>query len=504
MARRWNTRAALMIALGALSISTSALADSFVIVNARLVDGTGAAAKAGALRVRDGRIVALGDLVPARGEAVVDARGQVLAPGFIDTHSHHDRGLDKLRDALTATSQGITTIVVGQDGFSEGPLRQVFGAFARAPAALNLASYSGHNTLRASVLGKDFRREASAAEVKAMQRRLADDMRAGSLGLSTGLEYDPGIYSARSEVIALARTAAAHQGRYISHIRSEDVGLDAALDEIIEVGRAARLPVQVSHMKLALVDRWGSAGAVLARLDKARGEGIDITADVYPYEYWQSNLTVMFPKRDFTDLAASEFALTHLSTPEGMLISGYAGDPSLVGKTIGQIAAARGKSPAQTYLDLINASPNKGEDDMVIGTSMRTDDVANLLLWPHSNVSSDGMLVDRHPRGAGSFTKVLAWLVRREGRLSLESAVAKMTGLAARHMGFADRGTLAPGMAADLVLFDPATVADRATIADPGALSAGISKVWVNGQLVYADGQATTARPGKVLRRKGR
>lgn len=488
----------------ALMISPAALAEDFVIINARLVDGTGAPARAGALRVRHGKIAALGDLVPAKDETVVDARGLVLAPGFIDTHSHHDRGLDKLRDAVTVTSQGITTIVVGQDGSSAGPLRKVFAAFAAAPAAPNFASYSGHNTLRAAVMGKDFRRVATPAEVRAMQRLLTADMRAGGLGLSSGLEYDPGIYSAPSEMIALARTAAAHKGRYISHIRSEDVAIDAALDEIIEIGRTARLPVQVSHMKLALVDRWGGAGQLLKRLDAARAKGVDITADVYPYEYWQSNLTVLFPKRDFTDIAAAKFALTSLSTPEGMLISDYAGDPSLVGKTIGQIARQRGTSPAQTYLDLIKASPSKGEDDMVIGTSMRSDDVAELILWPHSNISSDGMLVDRHPRGAGSFTKVLAWLVRREGRLSLESAVAKMTGLAARHMGFADRGTLAPGMAADLVLFDPDTVADRASFADPGALSVGIAKVWVNGELVYADGQTTSARPGKVLRRKAK
>lgn len=488
----------------ALMISPAALAEDFVIINARLVDGTGAPARAGALRVKDGKIAALGNVVPAKDETVVDARGLVLAPGFIDTHSHHDRGLDKLRDAVAVTSQGITTIVVGQDGSSAGPLRTDFAAFAAAPAAPNFASYSGHNTLRAAVMGKNFRRVATPAEVRAMQRLLTADMRAGGLGLSSGLEYDPGIYSAHSEMIALARTAAAYKGRYISHIRSEDVAIDAALDEIIEIGRAAGLPVQVSHMKLALVDRWGGAGQLLKRLDAARAQGVDITADVYPYEYWQSNLTVMFPKRDFNDLAASHFALTSLSTPEGMLISGYAGDPSLVGKTIGQIAQQRGTSPAQTYLDLIKASPSKGEDDMVIGTSMRSDDIAELTLWPHSNISSDGMLVDRHPRGAGSFTKVLAWLVRREGRLSLESAVAKMTSLAARHMGFADRGTLAPGMAADLVLFDPAEVADRATIADPGALSVGIAKVWVNGELVYADGQATSARPGKVLRRKAK
>lgn len=504
--RAWLTmfRVGLAIIVAAFADVAVASGDDFIVVNAVIVDGTGAPARSGNVRVHDGRIATIGDVFPREGEQVVDARGLVLAPGFIDTHSHHDEGMSDHPDAIAAISQGITTIVVGQDGVSHRPLRDYFRAYEQNPAALNIASYTGHGSIRATVMGEDYRREATAVEVRAMGRLLAADMRAGSLGLSTGLEYDPGIYSSRQEIVDLALIAAAHRGRYISHIRSEDIALDAAIEELIDIGRRARLPVQISHMKLALTDHWGSAARVLARLDAARAEGVDVTADVYPYEYWQSDLTVLFPQRDFTDIAAAEFALTHLSTPEGMLLSQYDADPTLVGKTIAQIAAERGSSPAQTYLDLINESLRTQTANRVIGASMHRDDVANLILWPHSNVSSDGMLVDRHPRGAGAFTRVLAWLVRGERRLSLEAAIAKMTADAARHVGITGRGVLARGMAADMVLFDPDAVADRATIENPAEISVGIDRVWVNGVLVFADRQATGARPGRALRRGGR
>lgn len=501
---RWAPILLLVATLSLASPAAALPAASFIVVNASVIDGTGAPARPGALRVRGGRIESLGNIVPAQGELIIDARGLVLAPGFIDSHSHHDLGLDKSPDALVALSQGITTIVVGQDGSSQAPLAKIFADFERLPASLNLASYSGHGTLRSAAMGKDYKREATPAEVGTMQRLLTADLRAGGLGLSTGLEYDPGLYSSLSEVIALARTAAAHKGRYISHIRSEDVAIGPAIEEIIEVGRQARLPVQVSHMKLAIVDRWGTAKEFLERLDRARAEGVEITADVYPYEFWQSNLSVLFPKRDYTDLAASEFALAHMARPEGIVLTDYSADPAIVGKSLAEIAKSRGKPAAQVYLDLINASPTKGEEDTMIATSMTTADIADLMAWPHSNVASDGMLAGTHPRGAGSFPKVLAWLVRADKKLSLETAVHKMSGLTAAHMGFVDRGTLEPGMAADLVLFDPSTTTDHATLDQPRALSTGIDCVWVNGVLVFADGKATGKRPGRVIRRHSR
>jgi N-acyl-D-amino-acid deacylase len=476
-------------------------AASTLIVNAQIVDGTGSAPKMGAVRIERDTIVAIGALRARKGEKVIDAKGQTLSPGFIDTHSHHDIGLNKHRDALAAVSQGITTIIVGQDGEENYPLSKAFATFRALPVAVNIASYAGHNSIRAKVMGKDFKREASSEEITKMAEMLRGELRSGALGLSTGLEYDPGIYSSKAEVITLAKVLPVFGGRYISHMRSEDIAIDDALEEIIAIGREAKVPVQVSHIKLAIVSKWGKADAFIARMEKARAEGVDITADIYPYEYWQSTLSVLFPKRDFTDVKAAEFALTQLSTPEGMLISRYDADRSLVGKTIAQIAKERGTSPAETYLELINRSIAKQAGESVIGTSMDSRDIARFIAWEHSNICSDGGLVDGHPRGAGSFTRVLRVQVRETKALSLEHAIFRMTKNAADHVGIKRRGTITIGNKADLVLFDPATVSDRATIKNPSALSSGIADVWVNGRIVFSNGKPTGAYPGAVIKR---
>jgi N-acyl-D-amino-acid deacylase len=491
---------ALAGALLAGLVATQAWA-STLIFNARLVDGTGAPARAAAVRIDGDRIVEVGDLQVGKGETVVDAHGLVLAPGFIDTHSHHDWGMEGKTDAPTVVSQGVTTIVVGQDGASELPLSGLWRTLAEKPLAVNLASYSGHNTLRARVMGEDYKRPARPDEVEAMKRLLEADMAEGALGLSSGLEYDPGIYSEKAEVLALAEVSAGHGGRYISHIRSEDQQLWAALDEIVDIGRRTGQPVQVSHMKLAMTDWWGQAAHFTGKLDAARKEGIRVTGDVYPYEYWQSSLTVMFPKRDFDNRASAEFAVTSLSTPEGMIISAYAPEPALVGKSLAEIARARGTDPAQTLMDLIRVSEAQKGEAGLIASSMRADDIAALIAWDGANICSDGEMAGRHPRGAGAFTKVLRHYVRETRLLTLEQAVRKMSATAAEHMGFADRGVIRPGAYADLVLFDPATVADRSTIAAPLALSVGIERVWVNGETVWEGGRTTTARPGKAIKR---
>lgn len=511
----WCVWAGGLVALLAAFGAPDASAGSVLIVNARVVDGTGSPPRTASVRIREGRIAAVGDLRPRSGDAVITAGGKVLAPGFIDTHSHHDQGLFEQPDALAAVSQGITTIVVGQDGDSALPLQDFFRRLKTTPAAVNVAAYVGHGSIRQAVMGKDFQRAASAPEIEQMRALVRAGMRAGALGLSTGLEYDPGIYSTGEEVLALAREAARHGGRYISHLRSEDVKLDEAIEELIAIGRATKMPVQISHIKLAIVDRWEQAEQLLERLNRARAEGINLSADVYPYEYWQSTLTVLFPNRDFANRAAAQFALTRLSTPEGMRLSAFKPDPSVVGKTIAEIAVLRSQDPVTTYMQLIAdaqaytkthplSEAAASDVESVIGTSMHPRDVAALIAWPYSNICTDGGLASRHPRGAGSFTKVLRQYVREEKRLTLEQAVHKMSGLAAAHMGFTDRGTIEPGQRADLVLFDPDTVADRATIENPAALSVGIAKVWVNGVLVLANGLATGAHPGLVLKRTRR
>jgi N-acyl-D-amino-acid deacylase len=481
---------------------------STLITGAAVYDGSGAPMRRVSVRVDKDRIVAVGVLRPRKGETVVVGHGQALSPGFIDSHSHHDRGDYADRAMPPLLAQGVTTIVIGQDGESAAPFADVAAKFAARPAAINVASYTGHGFLREKVMGTDYKRTARPAEVSAMQALLAADIKAGSLGLSTGLEYDPGIYSDHEELLSLTRTAAAGGGRYISHMRNEDVTFDAALDELLDLGAKTGIPVQISHLKLGVVDRWGGAKAVLAKLDAARARGIKVTADVYPYEYWQSTLTVLFPKRDFTDIAAARYALTHLTTPEGMLLGFYAPDPSLVGRTIGQIAAERHEEPAATYLSLIQASeawkvahPDGGRAEAVIGTAMDPRDVADFIAWPNSNVCSDGMIGSRHPRGAGAMAKVLRLYVREQKRLTLSEAVHKMTALSAEHVGITGRGLIRPGYKADLVLFDPDAVADKATVETPGALAVGVSMVMVNGVVVARDGKATGANPGQFLRR---
>lgn len=489
-----------VLQLGSLAV---AQADSLVIRNVVVIDGTGDAAYPGAVRIVDGRIVAVGRTLEALpGDSIRDGGGQVLAPGFIDTHSHHDGGLAGKPTAPELVSQGVTTIVVGQDGGSQFPLSRLWMRLEAQPAAVNVAAYSGHNTLREQVLGGDFKRPATAKEIARMRELLDADMRSGALGLSSGLGYDPGIYANGDELVELGKAVAPYGGRYVSHIRSENVGLWDSVDELVRVGREARIPVQLSHAKLSMVSLWGKAPELLAKLDAARSAGVDASLDVYPYEYWQSTMTVVLPQRDFNDVAAARFALTNFIKPEGVLFSRFDADTSVVGKTLAAVAAERQADPAELYLSLIRQSIAANAKQSIIGTSMHSGDIATLMRWPHANICSDGELSGQHPRGTGSFARILRKYVREDRVLKLEDAVRKMSALAADHMGFKDRGYLAAGRVADLVLFDPRTVSDHATTEAPGALSTGISAVWVNGELVWENVAATGRLPGKPLLRK--
>lgn len=479
---------------------------TFLITNIKLIDGTGTPARNASVRIEGNTILAAGDLTAFEGEALIDGKGKVLAPGFIDSHSHLEGSLSKYPEAIAALNQGITTIIAGQDGESD-PIDSIKAGLERIPSAINVATYTGHTTIREMVMGtNNLNRSANATELEKIKALLKIELQKGSLGLSSGLEYEGAFYSNRDEVIQLAKTTAEQKGRYISHIRSEDITMSDAVDEIINIGREAKLPVQISHIKLALKDDWGSAAGLLAHLQHARAQGIDITADCYPYEFWNSTLRVLFPKKNFTSIDGANFAVDHLFDPKGSVLVRFAADTTYKGKTIAAVAKLRNETPAQTLMYLIAAAeqyekmhPNESAE-IVMGKSMTDADVIAFLSWQHTNICSDGSL-GGHPRAYGAFTRVLGSYVRDKKIISLETAINKMTALSAEHVGIKDRGIIAAGYYADLVLFDPATIKDNASIDDPKALSDGVLKVWVNGVLVFDNKQSTQKYPGEFIGR---
>ena len=493
--------------LGAFACSSVLAAEtdtSVLITNALIVDGSGAEAYSGSVRISSGRISDVGTLSPNEGETIVNAKGLALAPGFIDTHSHHDRGLSESRDALPMLTQGITTSVFGQDGDYEYPLASFVGAYRDNPAAINVASYVGHNTIRSKIMGDAEKNPATPAQIAAMEELLQSELESGALGLSTGLEYEPGIYSETSEVIALAQLTADAGGRYISHIRSEDRWLWESVDEIIEIGRVTGMPVQVSHMKLAAKGLWGDGEKLIEKLEAARAEGIDVTADVYPYEYWASTMWVLLPDRDPDNLEEIAFVLEELTPADGIIFTDFKPNPEYVGMSVQDISALRGTNDIKTFSDLLKEADaweaeHPGEyAESIMGRSMHEDDIATFLAWEHSNICSDGGYTG-HPRGHGAFPRVLGRYVRERNVLSLEKAVEAMTSRAAKHMGITNRGLIEPGYQADLVLFDPDTITDTATLENGQSQSVGVQAVWVNGVAVYRDGRSTSARPGMVI-----
>lgn len=482
------------------------IAPTMLIKNVVVMDGTGAPAKNESVRIQGKKIIAVGNLQPFEGEEIIDGEGKILSPGFIDSHSHVESSLKNYPEGIAALNQGITTIVGGQDGESD-PVDSLKAEIKATPIAINLATYTGHATIRQQVMGAaNLSRPAKPEELEKIKQILKAELQKGSLGLSTGLEYEEGFYSNRYEVIELAKTAAAEKGKYISHIRSEDINMTDAIDEIIQIGKEAKLPVQISHMKIALKDDWGTANKLLATLQHARAEGIDITADCYPYDAWHSTMRVLFPKKDFTSLASATYATDHLFDADGSVLVHFAADTSYNGKTFGAIARIRKETAAQTLLYLVGTAeayqrqhPGESGED-IMGKSMADEDIRTLLAWPHTNLCSDGAN-GGHPRGYGSFTKLLNQYVKQQKIMSWEVAINKMTGLAAEHTGITNRGIIAPGYYADLVLIDPDTVKDNSTIQNSKALSDGIKKVWVNGVLVYVDKTFLNKYPGEFVGR---
>ncbi len=466
---------------------------SIFIQNVTIIDGTGSDGYIGSVRITGDLISGIGDLEVTHSDSLIEGTGMVLSPGFIDTHSHHDWDTDRTVDA--AISQGITTIIVGQDGGSRASLIQYFDSLITYPLALNLGSYVGHNTVRRAVLGDDFKREATNDEIDAMKRLVDVGMQDGALGLATGLEYDPGIYSNTEEVIELAKVVALHGGRYISHMRSEDIHLEQSIDEILRIGMEANIPVQISHFKLARRGLWGQAAHILERLNSARAAGINVTADIYPYQYWQSTMTVLFPKRDFENRKSAEYALTELTSPEGMIISRFDAKPEYQNLTLAEVAELRNEDAVTTYLTLIRMSlETPGES--IIAKSMDLGDIKTLTSWPYANICSDGA-PSGHPRGWGAFPR---YLNMKTGE-SVEVKIHKMTAQAAENIGLDSIGIIKQGYYADLVLFDPENFIDNATFKEGQLRATGLQMVLVSGVVVYENNSPTMKYPGRVLKR---
>ena len=525
-----------------------------LIRGARIVDGTGAPAVSGDVAVEDGVIGEVGRLGRPAARRVVAADGAVLAPGFIDLHTHSDFTLPQFPRAAAMTRQGVTTQVLGNCGFSPfpvtGPTAQLLRAYtgfldggldwdwrtldeyaqrlAALPLAGNVALLVGHGSVRIAVMGFADRAPTDA-ELAAMRDLVAQAMRQGAFGLSSGLIYAPGSFAGTAELAALAEVAARSGGFYASHLRNEGAGLLDATGEAIGVGRRAGAAVQLSHHKAMGRANWGKVRDSLALLERANAAH-DVLADQYPYMAASTTLLAPLPgwalaggvpalRSRLADPAARERIADDLARRERGELRGDEGelDPANVviadarpglleryrGRSLADSARAEGTGASEVVLRLVEGAPG---DVPIVWHSMDEADVRTVLAHPLVAVASDGWTVDPglggvpHPRSYGTFVRVLGRYVREQRVLSLEAAVRKMTSLPAFRLGLADRGTIAPGTAADLVVFDPDRVLDRATYAQPHAFCDGVSHVVVNGRLVIDDGEDTTVAAGQVLR----
>ncbi|MCA1580782.1 MAG: D-aminoacylase [Acidobacteria bacterium] len=527
------------VLLAVLAASSSPEPFDLVIRRARVVDGSGSAWFRADVGVKDGRIAAVGMLTDAPAARTIDAGDRVLSPGFIDVHMHVEGNLPARPDAANLVADGVTTVVTGNCGASELDLDAWFTALERDGIAVNVASLIGHNSVRSDVMGYADR-PPTAAEQARMEWLVERAMGAGAAGLSSGLIYSPGTFARMEEVIALARVAGGHGGIYATHMRSENDGLFPAIDEALETARAAGIPLQISHYKVTARKLWGSSARMLALIEAARREGQDVTVDEYPYAASSSGLDVLLPERILQAEGSVRHALVRrLADPADR--AAIAGDmrrrlgdelgrdhldygvvasapwrPSIEGKNLRSLNREMGRTDAleseiETVLDLCREGAASGRGS-VCGTqmvyhTMEESDVERIFAHPLTMVARDGGVATPgtgapHPRSYGTCARVLSRFVRERGLVTLEEAVRKMTSLPAARFRFADRGLLKEGFRADLVLFDPDTVADLSRFEDPHHLSRGFDLVVVNGRIVREEGVATCERPGMVLRRK--
>lgn len=480
----------------AFSTSTQTSNDLVAIVGATLIDGTGATPRRNVVVVvRGDSILSVGTgRVPA-GARVIDATGLVLTPGFIDPHNHSDRGLTTDPSALTQVSQGITTIAIGQDGGSPFPVRDYLAKLDQNPVALNVLTFIGHATVRSEVMGEDTNRHSTAAELARMKELVRQSMIDGAFGLSSGLEYETGKPATTEEVIELARVAGTFGGIYISHIRDEADKTFEALAEAIRIGKEGKLPVQISHIKLGSVSVWGRARDAVALINSARRQGQDVTADCYPYEAWSSTIRVLIPSGRHDDPVDVARGLADVGGAANITVTSCSAHPNYEIKSLAEISKLESITPVAAYMKIV-----KDGGASIVCHSMKERDIKVFYRQPWTMVSSDGGINSRHPRGAGSFPRVLGRFVRELRWISLTEAIRKMTSFPAARLGLKDRGVIRPGMKADLVLLNAERVIDRSTFKDPQLLAEGIERVFVNGVEVWGDGRVTGNHPGRALR----
>jgi N-acyl-D-amino-acid deacylase len=493
----------LIVALALAAIATGRAAErATTIVGADLADGSGAALRRANVRFVNDRIVAVGEVKAQAGDTVVDGKGLVVSPGFIDIHNHSSSGLAGDPAAATQVSQGITTVVVGPDGDSPWPIGDYLSERRSTPSAVNVASFVGHATVRRQVMKDDFKRAARADEIARMALLVDQGMREGAAGLSSGLEYEVGGYAETSELIELAKVVARYRGVYMSHIRDEaDKSFDA-LKEAIAIGEGAHVAVQISHIKLGTVGVWRKAAEAIALIEAARTRGVDVTADAYPYNAWSSTITVLVPDKRYDYPPSVEKALADVGGAANVLIVRHTAHPEYEFRTLDAVATEQHKTPVELFTQIV-----KDGGAGVVCTSMVDEDIRAFYTRPWVMVGSDGGIATRHPRGAGTFPRVLGRYVRDQRWLTLPEAIRKMTGAPAERLRLEGRGLIKVGAIADIVLFDPKTIVDRSTFTDPALLSTGVVKVFVGGALVWdggrstglGAGQSTVERPGRVL-----
>lgn len=474
----------------------SALAQptSILITNGTLLDGTGAKAKGADLRIVGDQIMEIGKLKPKPNEQVIDARNLIVAPGFIDLHNHSETGLESQPTANSQILQGITTLAVGPDGGSPWPIAEYLRRREDKPPAVNVLAFVGHATVRRMVMGKEYNRPATKAEIEAMAALVEQGMREGAVGLSSGLEYDMGYPSKTEEVIALAKVAAKYGGIYMTHMRDESDSMLTALAEAIRIGREAQIPVQISHIKMGTVGVWGKALEAVQLIEEARREKLDVTADCYPYDAWSSTITVLVPSRKHENPVEVAKGLNDVGGGANITITNCSHHREYEGKTLDQLAETNKTTAVGMYMQIV-----KEGGASVVCHAMIDKDIETFYRQPWVMVASDGGINGRHPRGAGTFPRVLGRYVREKKWINLPEAVRKMTSLPAARVGLKDRGVLRVGAKADIVIFNAKTVLDQATFTKPFEAPTGIVHVFVNGELVVTDSKVSGATPGRVI-----